>query len=142
MGGGADSVFTLKQEGGKLTGTVEGGAGGFGGGGGDQPVPIEDGKVDGSSVSFRAGTTTYTGTVERGELQLQRTFAGGRGGGFGPGGPPTPPAGAIVPLGQSSAPPAVGPPPDGSDPSSGAFVGGGGRRGQQAGPLVLRKAVG
>ena len=63
MGGGADSVFTLKQEGGKLTGTVEGAAGGFGGGGGDQPVPIEDGKVDGNSVSFRAGTTTYTGTV-------------------------------------------------------------------------------
>jgi beta-galactosidase len=141
----ADTLFTLRQDGNKLTGTVEGaGGGGFGGGGGDQPVTIEDGKVDGSSVSFRAGMTTYSGTVERGELQLQRTFAGGRGGGFGPGGPPTPPAGAIVPLGQSagSAPPAVGPPPDGSDPSSAAFVnGGGGRRGQQAGPLVLRRAI-
>ena len=151
MGAGTDSVFTLRQEGNKLTGTVEGGAGGFGGGGGDQPVPIEDGKVDGNSISFRAGATTYNGTVERGELQLQRTFAGGRGGGFGGGAAPTPPAGAIVPLGQSagSAPPALGPPPDGSDPSSAAFiaaqtggVGGGGRRGQQSGPLVLRKAVG
>ena len=144
MGAGTDSVFTLKQEGNKLTGTVEGaGGGGFGGGGGDQPVPIEDGKADGSSISFRAGMTTYNGTVERGELQLQRTFAGGRGGGFGPGGAVAPPAGAIVALGQSagSTPPAVGPPPDGSDPSSGAFVGGGGRRGQQAGPLILRKAI-
>jgi beta-galactosidase len=141
MGAGADSVFTLKQEGNKLTGTVEG-AGGFGGGG-DQPVPVEDGKVDGSSISFRAGMTTYTGTVERGELQLQRSLAGGRGGGFGGGAARTPPAGAIVPLGQSagSAPPAVGPPPDGSDPSSAAFVGGG-RRGQPTGPLVLRKAAG
>ena len=52
---------------------------GAGGGGGDQPVAIEDGKVDGASVSFRAGTTTYAGTVEREELQLQRSFAGGRG---------------------------------------------------------------
>jgi beta-galactosidase len=145
MAGAADTLFILKQEGSKLTGTVEGAGGGGFGGGGDQSVAIEDGKVDGSNVSFRAGMTTYSGTVERGELQLQRTFAGGRGGGFGPGGPPTPPAGAIVPLGQSagSAPPAVGPPPDGSDPSSAAFVNGGGvRRGQQAGPLVLRKVVG
>ena len=113
MGAGTDSVFTLRQEGNKLTGTVEGGAGGFGGGGGDQPVPIEDGKVDGNSISFRAGATTYNGTVERGELQLQRTFAGGRGGGFGGGAAPTPPAGAIVPLGNPRAarPPRWGLPP-------------------------------
>jgi beta-galactosidase len=148
---GADSLFTLKQDGNKLTGTVEGAGGG--GGGGDQLAAIEDGKVDGSSVSFRAGTTTYTGTVAGAELQLQRTFAGGRGGGgFGPGGAPAPPAGAIVPLGQAagSAPPALGPPPDGSDPSNAAFIAaqtggavgaGGGRRGQQAGPMVLRKAA-
>ena len=102
MGGGADSLFTLKQDGSKLTGTVEGAGRRLRWRGGDQPVPVEDGKVDGSTVSFRAGTTTYSGTVERGELQLQRTFAGGRGGGFGPGGAPTPPAGAIVPLGQSA----------------------------------------
>ena len=152
FGMGADSLFTLKQDGNKLTGTVEGAGGG--GGGGDQPAAIEDGKVDGSSVSFRAGTTTYTGTVAGAELQLQRTFAGGRGGGgFGPGGAPAPPAGAIVPLGQAagSAPPALGPPPDGSDPSNAAFIAaqtggavgaGGGRRGQQAaGPMVLRKAA-
>src|ERR1035438_6523704 len=100
FGMGADSLFTLKQDGNKLTGTVEGAGGG--GGGGDQPVAIEDGKVDGNSVSFRAGTTTYTGTVAGAELQLQRTFAGGRGGGFGPGAAPAPPAGAIVPLGQAA----------------------------------------
>jgi beta-galactosidase len=152
FGMGADSLFTLKQDGNKLTGTVEGagGGGGGGGGGGDQSVAIEDGKVDGSTLSFRAGNTTYTGTVERDQLQLQRSFTGGRGGGFGPGGAPAPPAGAIAPLGQAAgtAPPAVGPPPDGSDPSNAAFIaaqtGGaaGGRRGQQAaGPMVLRKAA-
>jgi beta-galactosidase len=145
FGMGADSLFTLHQDGNKLTGTVEGA-----GGGGDQPVPIEDGKVDGASVSFRAGTTTYTGTVEREELRVERSFAGGRGGGFGPGGAPTPPAGAIVPLGQAAggAPPALGPPPDGSDPSNANTIAvltggapGGGRRGQQTGPMVLRKAA-
>jgi beta-galactosidase len=150
FGMGADSLFTLKQDGSKLTGTVEGAGGPGGGGGGDQPVAIEDGKVDGNNLSFRAGTTTYTGTVERDQLQLQRSFAGGRGGGFGAGGAPAPPAGAIVALGQAagSAPPALGPPPDGSDPSNAAFIAaqtggaGGGRRGQQAaGPMVLRKAA-
>ena len=94
--------------------------------------------------------STYTGTLEREDLQLQRSFAGGRGGGFAPGAAPAPPAGAIVPLGQAagSAPPAVGPPPDGADPSSAGFIaaqtggGGGGRRGMQAaGPMVLRKAA-
>jgi len=58
----AASVFTLHQDGAVLTGTVEGGGGR--GGGGDTPTAIEDGKVDGDNVSFRAGTVTYTGAMK------------------------------------------------------------------------------
>ncbi len=48
FGGGVDQVFTLKQDGSRLTGSVEGGGGGFGfgGGGSDTPAPIAEGKVD------------------------------------------------------------------------------------------------
>jgi beta-galactosidase len=143
-GMGSDSVFTFRQEGSKLTGTVEGSAGGFGGG--DQATAIEDGKVEGGTVSFRAGNASYTGTFSGGELKLERSFTGR---GFGPGGrQQTPPAGAIQPLGGSGgAPPAVGPVPDGSDPSSAMFVAaqtGGApaaRRFGMMGPLVLRRAT-
>ena len=61
-GGNVDMIFTLRQNGKALTGTLESAAGGgFGGGGAGGP--IQDGKVDGSNVSFRVGMTTYTGTV-------------------------------------------------------------------------------
>ena len=58
-------VFTFRQNGGALTGTVEGGGGGRGGGG-ETPVAIEDGKVDGANISFKAGNVAYTGTREGG----------------------------------------------------------------------------
>jgi len=135
-GGGANSVFTLKQNGGSLTGTVEGGGGGrgFGGGGGsDTPAAIEEGKVDGANVSFKVGAMTYTGTVKGDQIELQIT--GGAGfGGRGARPAPTPPTGPQ---------PVIGPPPDGTDPSSGAFAGGGGRGGQPQTPppTILRRAT-
>ena len=42
--GATTSTLTLKADGGKLTGTLDGGRGG--------PVEISDGKVDGNSISF------------------------------------------------------------------------------------------
>src|SRR5271157_5545614 len=110
---GPAQIFTLRQTGGALSGTVEGG---FGGG------AIQDGKVEGASISFRVGNAGYTGTVKGDEIELQRT------GGFGrPNRPTLPPA-------ESG--PAIGPPPDGSDPSSAAFLGLGGGRGPQ-GPATV-----
>jgi beta-galactosidase len=130
--GGCSKVFTFRQSGNVLTGTVEGGAGG---GGGQTPVAIEDGKVGGANVTFRAGTVTYTGTLKGDQIELQRTGAavGGRGGY----GAPAEPAGPR---------PAIGPPPDGSDPSDPAFLGlgrgggGGGRGAQTPARLVLVRA--
>lgn len=116
FGGGAGQVFTLKQEGNILTGSVEGG-------GGDFPIPVEEGKVDGNNVSFKAGNTVYTGMLMGDRLELQRT------GGFG--GPPRP---AATTMGRRLA---IGPPPDGTDPSRG--IGGGGRGGQAPGPFVLQR---
>ncbi len=106
LSGAGDMIFTLKQEGSNLTGSVEGGSGGFFGGD-DVPAPIVDGKVDGENVSFKAGRSTYKGTVKEGELDLQRSVV------F----PFTRPA----PPKEVAGGPAIGPPPDGSDPSLGAF---------------------
>ena len=133
-GGGASQVFTFRQNGNALTGTVEG-AGGGRGGGGDTPIAIEDGKVDGANISFSAANVAYTGTLKGDAIELQRTGGaaiGGRGGR----GAPAEPAGPR---------PAIGPPPDGSDPSSGAFVGlgrggAGGRGPQTPAPTVLQRA--
>jgi beta-galactosidase len=124
FGGGASQVFTFRQNGNALSGSVEGGGGR--GGGGDAPVAIEDGKVDGANVSFRAGNVTYTGTVKGDQIELQRA------GGFAGGGRRPAPAEPTGPR------PAIGPPPDGSDPSSGFFISGGrgGGRGAQA-PAAL-----
>jgi len=135
-GGAAGGVYTLRQNGNVLTGTVEGaGVGGRGGGGGETPVTIEDGKVDGANISFTAASVAYTGTVKGDTIELQRTGGaafGGRGGRGAPAEAPGPR-------------PAIGPPPDGSDPSSGAFVnagrgGAGGRGAQTPAPMVLRRA--
>ncbi len=95
-------VFTLHQDGGALTGTMEGGGGGFFGGS-DAAIPITDGKVDGRSVFFKAGNNTYSGTIEGDQIELQRTVQLG----FDLSQPPAP----------KGARPAIGPPPDGSDPS-------------------------
>jgi beta-galactosidase len=116
--GGSNMIFSLKQQGNMLTGTVEGAAGGFFGGL-DAPIPITEGKVEGASVSFKAGNSTFSGTVKGDELELERKIVG-----FRLENPPEPPAGTR---------PAIGPPPDGSDPSIGA----GFRR--PPGPLVLHR---
>jgi len=112
-------VFTLHQSGGTVTGRVEGG----GGRGGDGE--IRDGKVEGATISFRAGNSTYSGTVGSDHMELQRTFNFG---GRGPRPEPQAAAGG----------PAIGPPPDGSDPSRPQFVGlGGGGRGGFGAPATV-----
>jgi beta-galactosidase len=100
--GDGATVFTLRQEGNKLTGAMEGGGGGFFGGS-DAGIPITDGKVDGKSVYFKAGNNTYSGSLDGDQIELQRTVELG----FSLAQPETP----------TGPRPAVGPPPDGSDPS-------------------------
>ncbi len=101
--GAGNILFSLKQEGDKLTGTVEGtGAGFFGGS--DAPTPITEGKVEGPNVAFKAGNSTFTGTVKADQIELERRIDFG----FRLPNPSEAPAGTR---------PAIGPPPDGSDPS-------------------------
>jgi beta-galactosidase len=119
--GPASPVFTFRQNGSALTGTVEGG-GGFGGGS-DTPAAIEDGKVEGANISFNAVNFVYTGTLKGDAIELQRTGGPGMGG---RGNPPEP----------AGPRPVIGPPPDGTDPSRGA----GGRGPQTPAPLVLQRA--
>jgi beta-galactosidase len=100
--GNGTMLFTLRQDGNKLTGSVEGGGGGFFGGS-DAGVTIADGKVDGRDVYFKAGNNTYSGTLDGDQIELQRTVE---------------PAVALPRAEESTGSrPAVGPPPDGSDPS-------------------------
>jgi len=101
---GGDSVFTLRQEGGKLTGTVEGNAISFSGGS-DVPSPLVDGKVEGDKVSFKAGNSNYFGSLKGDRIELQRSLSL-------PWDIPKPPK-------ESPDRPAIGPAPDGSDPSTG-----------------------
>ncbi len=96
------SIFTLRQNGANLEGVVEGGGGGVFGGG-DAGAKIEEGKVEGDSVSFKAGTSTYAGTIKDDRIELKRTTA-----------PRFPTSRVTEPTGPQ---PAIGPPPDGSDPS-------------------------
>jgi beta-galactosidase len=125
-GFGAGQVFTLRQNGSALTGTVEG-SGGIRGAG-DTPVEISEGKVDGANVSFKAGNVTYTGKVAGDRIELERT------GGFAGRGRPAP----AEPTGPR---PAIGPPPDGSDPSSGFFINGGrGRAMPTPAPVAIIRA--
>lgn len=98
---GVNTVFTLRQDGNKLTGTVEGGAGFFGGD--DVPSPIIEGKVDGDRVSFKSGDSTFIGTFKGDRIELQRSLNL-------PWETPAPPK-------EEPGRPAIGPAPDGSDPS-------------------------
>ena len=98
---GTNTVFTLQQDGSKLTGIVEGGAGFFGGD--DVPSPIVEGKVDGDHVSFKSGDSNYTGTIKSGRIDLQRSF--------------NLPWETPTPAKPDPNRPAIGPAPDGSDPS-------------------------
>jgi beta-galactosidase len=131
-GGNADTVYTFRQDGRTLTGKVESsGVGGFGGRGAPTGGPIEDGKVEGSNISFRMGTATYTGTIDGDRIELRQT--GGGGGGRGGRG------GAALPA-ETAPRPAIGPPPQGSDPSFGAGGDGGRGGGQVPAPTILRRA--
>jgi beta-galactosidase len=142
-GGNVDTVYTFRQNGNTLTGAVEsaGGGGGFGGGG-SAGGPIEDGKVEGSDISFRTGTTTYTGKINGDRIEISRSApAGGRGGGRGPA-PGAPAAGAPAAPAAAGPRPVIGPPPVGTDQSFGAGGAGGGRgRGgaQAPAPTFLRR---
>jgi beta-galactosidase len=120
--GSGDMVFSLRQDGNKLTGTAEGGGGGFFGGN-DAPLPIEQGKVEGNSVSFKVGNSTYTGTLKGDQVELERTIDFG----MRIPAPPEAPAGSR---------PAIGPPPDGSDPSIPGFRQ---RLARGLGPIVLHR---
>jgi hypothetical protein len=80
--GATTSTLTLKADGGKLTGTLDGGRGG--------PVEISDGKVDGNSISFNVkrnmrGTdvvTPYKGIINDSGDSMKIEFSRmGRGGG-------------------------------------------------------------
>jgi beta-galactosidase len=99
---GGNSVYSLKQDGSALSGTVEGTGINFTGGS-DVPAPLVDGKVDGSSISFKAAGNSYTGTAKGDRIELQRSINIGWE-------MPKPPE-------KAADAPAIGPPPDGSDPS-------------------------
>jgi beta-galactosidase len=102
LAGDDTTIYILRQNGAGLEGTVEGAGGGFFGGN-DAGTKVEQGKVDGNSVSFRAGTSSYSGTIKNDRIELQRTAD-----------PRFPPPHPAEPSGPQ---PAIGPPPDGSDPS-------------------------
>ncbi len=119
--GDSTMVYTLRQSGSTLTGNVEGSAGGFFGGN-DAPVEIAEGKVDGDKVFFKLGNSTYSGKLNNGRIELERSMDL-----------------RFLAVPPSNAPKdglAIGPPPDGSDPSRGASL-----RLPSAGiPVVLRRA--
>ncbi len=100
---GSTQLFVLRQDGSTLTGTAEGIGGGWAGGY-DAPTPITDGKIDGALVSFKAGSSAFSGRVNGDTIELERA----------PNFNPRPPQPAAEPEAER---PAVGPPPDGSDPS-------------------------
>ena len=114
-----EMIFSLVQEGGALQGTVDNG--------GDAVIPIEEGKVEGSNVTFKAGNVTYAGTMAGDQIELRRS------GGLAM----RPSAAAAAAAGPR---PAIGPPPDGSDPSRGPMPAGGrGMQGPQ--PITLRRVT-
>ena len=73
------ATIVLKNDGGKLTGTFEGGRGGA--------IPIQEGTVTGSSVKFklkqvgRGGevVVNYTGTISGDEIKFSRLAEGAEG---------------------------------------------------------------
>ena len=80
----ATTTIVLKQDGAKLTGTVDGGRGG--------PAEIGDGKVDGDNISFTVTRSfndqtfklAYKGKVTGNEIKFTRTMEGGAGAGAPP----------------------------------------------------------
>jgi len=112
---GAEVLFTFRQEGARLTGTVERRPGFVSL---NPPATIEDGQVDGRAIAFESGGISYTGVLRGGQIELERGMPS-----FGPGRPAAP----------SEPRPVIGPAPDGSDPS---FLGRGGGR---PAPIVLHR---
>jgi len=101
--GNGTTVFSLRQDGSTLTGSVEGLGGGFFGGS-DAAVPIAEGKVEGQSVYFKVGGSSFSGTIKGDQLELLRTIDLSR-------------WLSRLPTEPTGPRPAIGPPPDGSDPS-------------------------
>lgn len=99
--GGSNTVFTFRQDGGTVTGTVEGSGGFFGGD--DVPTPIVGGKVEGDHVSFKSGASTFIGALKGNKLEFQRSVKI--------------PWEMPIPPKEDPNRPAIGPAPDGSDPS-------------------------
>ena len=72
-------TITLKNDGGKLTGTTEGARGGA--------IPIEEGTVSGNTIKFKQKTmgrggeviNVYSGTISGDEIKFTRTQEGGQG---------------------------------------------------------------
>ena len=79
-GGGMTMTFNFKQDGTKLTGTMDGPGG--------EPMAIQDGKVDGEkivfAVSFNDMKIVHEGTIKGDEITLTIQMSGGPGGGPGP----------------------------------------------------------
>ncbi len=94
-----NTIYTLHQNGSELTGTMESAGGGFFGSA-DGATPIEAGKVDGSSISFKIGNSSFAGTLKGDRIELERKLP--------------PPPHNPAPSGPH---PVIGPAPDGSDPS-------------------------
>jgi beta-galactosidase len=115
----SNSVYSIEQDGGKLTGNVEGTGVSFFGGS-DVPTPITEGKVVGDHVEFKAGNSTYSGSLKGDQIELQRKIE-----------IPFRMPHVEEPTGPR---PAIGPPPDGSDPSIGNF-----RRGVPSITVILRR---
>jgi beta-galactosidase len=102
LAGEDSTLYSLRQNGAKLEGIVEGAGGGFFGGN-DAGAPVEEGKVDGNSVSFKVGSSSYSGTIKDDRIELERT---------------TDPRMQMPHPAEPEGPrPVIGPPPDGSDPS-------------------------
>jgi autotransporter translocation and assembly factor TamB len=78
-GDGFTLTFNFKQDGTKLTGSIEGPGG--------EPIPIKDGKVEGDKISFwlsfDAGggemKITHDGTINGDEITLNTKMEGGQG---------------------------------------------------------------
>jgi beta-galactosidase len=94
-----NTLYTMRQVGSEVTGSMESSTGSFFGAA-DGATPIEEGKLNGSSISFKVGNSTFTGTVKGDRIELERKM------------PPPQSNPAPAPGG-----PAIGPAPDGSDPS-------------------------
>ena len=98
-------IFALQQDGDRLTGTAEGIAASWAGGG-DLAITITEGKINGDAVSFKAANFSYSGKVKGDSIELVRTPN------------PTQPRATLPgrPL-ETGPAPVIGPAPDGSDPS-------------------------